>query len=320
MRRSRKVGIMKRLISFFCMIIFGGLLAGCGKEKPVIITEGNVTEETLIVEGLEQDYEFLFLTDTHMVVSDSEDSEQIAANGAERGPQFVDGEGVSSAVQFPAWMNYAVEQQMDAVLFGGDIIDYPSQGNLNYLQDNLAVLSMPYLYTLGNHDWTYPWEYMTEIGETEYLPLLEPMMQGNTVIQRIDVGELTVVAVDNSSGQVNGEALQIYQEILAEGRPTIVVVHVPFLTQSVLTKAREAWTSPVVIGGGNFGGIYPNEASTTFVEMTTAEDSPVVAVLSGHVHFFDKDVIDGEKDVIQIVGDAGFRRQGIKLMISGEAK
>jgi len=318
--RSRKVGIMKRLITFFGMIICLVWLAGCGKARQVTIAEENITEEILVVEGLEQEYQLLFLTDTHMVVKSSEDSEQVAANGAERGPQFVDDEGVSSAVQFPAWMNYAVEQSVDAVLFGGDIIDFPSAGNLECLQGNLDVLTMPYLYTLGNHDWTYPWEYMTETGKEQYLPLLEPMMGGDTVIQRLDIGELTVVAVDNSSGQVNGEALQEYQKILAEGRPTIVLVHVPFLTQSVLTKAREAWSSPVVIGGGNFGGIYPNEASTAFVEMTTAADSPVVAVLSGHVHFFDKDVIDGEKDVIQIVGDAGFERQGIRLKISGEGK
>lgn len=159
---------------------------------------------------------------------------------------------------------------------------------------------------------------MTEKGKAEYRPLLEPVMQGNTIIQRLDIGELTVVAVDNSTGQVCGEALDSYREILAEGRPTIVLVHVPFLTQSVLTKAREVWSSPVVIGGGNYGGIYPNEESTAFIEMTTAADSPVEAVLAGHVHFYDKDYIDGEKQVLQIVGDGGYKRQGMMLRITGE--
>lgn len=295
-------------------------LTGCvGKENEnVTITEENIIKEVITIDGVSGEYDLLFLTDTHMVVNSSEDSEQIAANAAERAPQFVDDKGVSSKLQFPAWMEYAEVQQMDAVLLGGDIIDFPSKGSLEHLQKNLNKLSMPYLYTLGNHDWTFPWEYMTEKGKEEYLPLLEPMMQGNTAISRLDIGELTIVSVDNSANQVNVEALQIYEEILAEGRPTIVMVHVPFMTQSVLGKAKEVWPSPVVIGGGNYGGIYPNDASEAFVELTTEEDSPVVAVLAGHVHFYDKDEIYGEKPVLQLVGDAGFKRQGMLIHVSGK--
>lgn len=312
------VGMMKysKCICLIMAVMVSAVFAAC--DKPVRITEDNVTEESIVVEGLEQEYELLFLTDNHMVVQTLEDYEPVAENAAVRAPMFLDEEGVASAEQFPAWMKYATKHGVDAVLLGGDIIDYPSDGNLEYLQENLDTLTMPYLYTLGNHDWTYPWDYMTEIGKAEYLPLFEPMMEGNTVIHRLDIGELTVVAVDNSSGQVNGEALQLYQAILAEGRPTIVLVHVPFLTPSVLPKAQEVWSSGVVIGGGELGQIYPNEASDAFVEMTTAQDSPVIAVLAGHVHFYDKDYIDGEKPVLQLVGDGGFKRQGMMLHISGQ--
>lgn len=313
---------MKQFMCVCSILLCIAFMTGCTGEtaQEISIEEHNVVQETIVIEGLTQEYDLLFLTDTHMVVNTSDDTEQIATNAATRAPQFVDAEGISSAVQFPAWMEYAAEQQVDAVLLGGDIIDFPSAGLVEHLQKNLNTLDMPYIYTPGNHDWTYPWEYMTEKGKAEYLPLLEPMMQGNTVIQRLDMGEFTIVAVDNSAGQVNDAALEIYAEILAESKPTIVLVHVPFLTQSVLTKAREVWSSGVVIGGGNYGGIYPNEASTAFVNMTTAADSPVVAVLAGHVHFYDKDYIDGEKQVLQLVGDAGFKRQGMILHITGNGK
>lgn len=311
---------MRRLAFLYCVLICTVGLMGCAgkRTEAVTITEENLTKETIIIEGLTEEYDLLFLTDTHMVVSSSEDSEQITANAAERGTQFIDDKGVSSALQFPAWMDYAEAQQVDAMLFGGDIIDFPSKGTLEHLQKNLDKLSMPYLYTLGNHDWTFPWEYMTDKGREEYLPLLEPVMQGNTAINRLDVGELTIVSVDNSTNRVNGEALQTYGEILAEGRPTIVMVHVPFMTQSVLGRAKEVWSSPVVIGAGNYGGIYPDEESQAFVEMTTAADSPVVAVLAGHVHFYDRDDIDGEKPVVQLVGDAGFKRKGMLIHVSGK--
>lgn len=311
---------MKHFLKIICLIICAVTFSGCAKQSVMNmhpVTQESILEEVLVVPGMEQEYELLYLTDMHMVVQASEDTEEQRTLGEERFSMFVNELGVSSAEQFSGWMEYTQEKKPDAVLLGGDVIDYPSVANLHFLQTNLEKLQMPFLYTLGNHDWTYPWEYMTEKARTEYLPLLEPMMQDNTVVHTLDIGELLIVAVDNSTGQVNAEALVEYEQILAQGKPTIVLVHVPFITQSVLTKAREVWTSPVVIGAGNYGGIYPDEASTKFMELTTAKDSPVIVVLAGHVHFYDKDYIVGEKDVLQIVGDAGYKGKGMLLHISG---
>jgi len=311
---------MKYFRVLLCVLLLAVGLIGCAGKKVdrVSITEQDVVWENLVVEGLTEEYDLLFLTDTHMVVSSAEDTEQIAANGVERGVQFVDENGVSSALQFQAWMTYAGEQQVDAVLFGGDIIDYPSKGNLEHLQKNLNMLSVPYIYTPGNHDWTYPWEYMTEIAEQEYRPLLKPYMGDNTYIGTWETEDLLVITVDNSSGQVRPEALETYERLLQTDKPVIVMLHVPLMTQSVLGRAREVWDSPVVLGAGNYGGIYPNEESTRFVELTTAKDSPVELVLAGHVHFYDKDYISGDKDILQIVGDAGFHGSAVRLHISGE--
>lgn len=283
------------------------------------IREEHIIEEYLVIEGLEKEYTLLFLTDTHMVLTSETDSEQVIANAGERGPAFVDAEGLSSVEQFPYWMEYANERGVDAVLFGGDIIDYPSATNIDYLNENLATLDMPYLYTMGNHDWTYPWEYMTEKAIDEYRPLLAPFIKGEDTIQVLEMEDFIVVSIDNSyNNQVPPEIMDTYLELLEGDKPVIVMAHVPFLTQSVLTKAREAWSSPVVIGGGNYGGIYPSAESEAFIQATTAEDSPVIAVLAGHVHFYDKDYIDGDKKVIQIVGDAGYERRAILLHITGD--
>lgn len=282
------------------------------------IQPDHIREEYLVIEGLEKEYELLFLTDTHVIVQSEEDDAQVTANADGRYPVFMDAIGVSAAEQFPYWMKYANEREVDAVLFGGDIIDYPSSANIDFLSENVSKLDMPYLYTLGNHDWTYPWEYMTDKAKQEYIPMLQPVIAENGTIEIMDMEDFLVVSVDNSSGQVHPDALEQYLQVLEQGKPVIVLVHVPFMTQSVLGKANEIWDSPVVIGAGNYGGIYPSEESTAFIEATTAEDSPVIAVLAGHVHFYDKDYIDGEKPVIQIVGNAGFVRSGIVLHITGD--
>ncbi len=289
--------------------------AGCAQETS---WEKQISEETIYVEGLSGEYTLLFLTDTHVIIRDPDGVGEAAANEAARYPTFVNEEGVSSAEQFPEWIRYANELKADAVLLGGDIIDTPSAANLEWLHKQLAGLDMPYLYINGNHDWTYPWEYMTQTGKEAYLPLLEPFMDGNTAIHSLDLGEIVLVGIDDSSNQVNENIFPEYERILRESRPVIVLAHVPFMTQSVLGRAREIWSSPVVIGAGNWGGIYPNEHSEKFISLTTASDSPVELVLAGHVHFHDSDVIEGERDVLQLVGGAGFEGCGMIIHIKGK--
>lgn len=277
----------------------------------------HIAEQTIYVEGLQGDYTLLFLTDTHVVVMDPEAQGQQAENQTERAGLFVNQAGVPSEEQLAEWIDYANENQVDAVLLGGDIIDTSSKANRERLEEQLSRLDMPWLYVLGNHDWTLPWEYTTDMARETCLPLFESFMRGNTAIQRLDLGEFTVVGIDNSSNQVRAEALAEYEEILAEGEPVVVLAHVPFLTQSVLTKAKRTWNSPVVIGGGGYGGIYPDENSQRFMELTTADGSPVELVLTGHVHFYDRDVIVGEKDVLQLTGGAGYLGEACLIRLTG---
>lgn len=314
----KKKKMSKKIIPMLCLAAMMVLFTGCAANNPDNVPwEKHITEEEIIIDGISGEYELLFLTDTHAVVTSKDDTQQIKDNAAVRSPEFKNKEGVSGKKQLSDWIAYANETEVDGVLFGGDIIDYPSPASFAYLEEELSKLNAPYVYTLGNHDWTFPWEYMTEQGKEEYLPQLAPYMEHNTAVHSVDFGEFIVVAVDNSAGQVNGEALAVYEEILNQGKPVIVLVHVPFMTQSVLGKAKDAWSSPVVIGGGNYGGIYPNEESERFDALTTAADSPVAAVIAGHVHFYDKDVIDGKKAVLQLVGDAGFHGSAMRIKVRG---
>ncbi len=308
-RRGNSKWCAAGVIVLLCMA-----MSGCGKSEE---WEKYMTEETVYVEGLEREYTLLFLTDTHVIIPDQNASAQAAENEQARTPMFLHETGVTPAEQFPEWVRYANEIKADAFLLGGDIIDTPSPSNLEWLEEQLAGLDMPYLYVNGNHDWTYPWEYMTDTGKETYLPLLAPYMDGNTAIHSLDLGEITVVGIDDSTNQVNGDVFPEYERLLQEGKPVVVVAHVPFMTQSVLGRAREVWNSPVVIGAGNYGGIYPNEDSEKFEAVTTSSDSPVELVLAGHVHFYDKDIIEGEKNVLQLVGGAGFKGEALLIHLTG---
>lgn len=315
---SRKKETLRRRAKWHAFAIIAIMIltiTGCEGKKN---WEKHVARENLELRGVKGEYDLLFLTDTHVIIRDENASAQAAENEEARYPAFVNEEGVSAAEQFQEWIQYANENEVDAVLLGGDIIDTPSEANLQWLTKQLEQLEMPYLYVNGNHDWTYPWEYMTEAGKKAYLPLLRPLMGGNTVIHSLFFKEFSITGIEDSPGQVEVGVLPEYERVLAEDKPVIVVAHVPLMTQSVLKKAKKVWDSPVVIGAGNYGGIYPNEQSKRFVSLTTAENSPVELVLAGHVHFYDRDVIDGKKKVLQLVGGAGYQGNAILIHISGK--
>ncbi len=293
-------------------------LGGCSYKEAS--WEKRITEETIYVEGLEGEYSFLLLTDSHVVIQDDKASEQERQYVEQRQGMFVNQEGVPSAEQFPAWIAYANESDVDAVLLGGDIIDSPSDANIDWLREQLGELEMPYLYVPGNHDWTYPWEYMTDYGKETYLSRLSPMMQGSTAVQSLEIGELILVGVDNSPGQVNEDAFPLCEELMAQGKPVVVLNHVPYAAEELLPKAVEAWGSPTVIGNGNGGGIWPDDISQRFMDLVTAEGSPVKLVLAGHVHLYDEEMLDEELQLRQIVGAPAYEGCAVLIRVKGSAE
>lgn len=270
----------------------------------------------IVIPELENEYEFLFLTDTHLVTVDENEAEQVKEYTETRYKLFYEQNYTSSMERFDDWIQYANQEKLSGVLFGGDIIDFPSKANLNVLREELSQLEVPYIYTLGNHDWTYPWEYMTASGN-EYREDLEPYMKENTRVHSLEFDEFIIVALDNSNNQFSSDCVEELQEYMEMDKPLILLIHVPLLTQSALTKAKETWKNGVILGGGNYGGIYPDENSAKIIEMINAKDSPVAAVLAGHVHFFDKDMIN--EKVVQIIGGPGYAGVGTLIRITGSS-
>ena len=266
-------------------------------------------ERKIYIPELESDYEIWFLADSHVIAENGSEDEQTAAYAAERKPGFLHESGYTSDVVFSQFIDMANEQKPDLVLLGGDIIDFPSEANVDFLKRELGRLKVPYIMAYGNHDWTFPWEYMTEEGKAKYRPMLEEVMSGNC----LELEDLVVVAADNSSNQVETESLSVLEQVYESDKPIILLTHVPLSTEELIARAKENWNSPVTLGMQVHGGIAPNDISKKLWDMTHEDESVIKAVLAGHVHFAHEEALSDA--TVEIVTDAGFKGKATKIFL-----
>ncbi len=309
----QKMRVSRKLLLAAAILIATFPLMVCGAEKEENYTF-HIVEKNINVPSVKGSYTFLYLTDSHIIKLSGKEDTQVTDNALPRQTAFIDNAGNCSYEKFPEWISYANEADVDMVLLGGDIMDFPSEENLACLTQNLSALNMPYVYTMGNHDWTYPWEYMTPKGRETYRPLFNSFTNNSPAAVITEYEELVVLSVDNSSNQIESAALAKVDEAFSLGKPVILIMHVPFSTTTLLQNASKVWGSPVSIDIANEGGIYPNADTLAFEEKVFAEDSPVVCILAGHVHFADEALLSDR--IPQIVGDAAYKGEGLLLHIN----
>jgi len=302
-------------------IISIGLLAGlllftaCGK-KEIPLT---VSEEQIQIEGLTESFEIIFIADTHLTLCDERDAE-VADKAASRSSSFYSKEGVPSEEVFTALMDYVKKEQPDLLILGGDIIDSAMWASIDYVSQHLNELEIPWIYTMGNHDFEYGTEYFTDIAYEEYLPRLDSITETTDGYQIYHHNSFNILATDDDNSQISEEATLALAELKQEGKPIIVVSHVPFepytddhtlhlLTRQVWGETPEG-NSKVLLG---INSCYPNDDTEDFIDMVTEDDGLVPLVLSGHIHFYHRDMLD--EDTLQVVTGAGYEGHLIKLTL-----
>ncbi len=303
----------RKLITYSILVLICLFLLGCstimfvnyGEFQPNDTYIVRVDEETIVNKDIKNEYSFLFLTDTHLVV-ESEDDTTEEKDFEKTLFGFTNINGIRSEEAFPYWVEYANQMKVDGVLLGGDILSYPTVGGVAFLGDHLNNLNCPYVYTFGNHDWSFPWEYLSD---EKYKEMLSTISEN----QVLEYEDMIILALDDSADQLTEESLNLFKKYYDSGKKLILVMHVPISTPSVSEHSKIDWKRNISIGGD---GITPNEMSNEFIHMVEAEDSPVICILDGHVHFYDRSVL-GNDVTVQIVGDEGYGGYGILLRIKG---
>ncbi len=234
-------------------------------------------------DDIKNKYKFIYISDLHLSqVNENEPDEQIRTSLYNRNKEFwVDEDSSKVDNTLKEIITFTNTEKANALLLGGDIIDSPANSSISTLKNNLKNLKNDYLYTLGNHDWSYPWNYQTESAKEENLPKFEELMD-DTDVSYLEYEDLIILAINSSTNQIEPECLDKIREVLSKQKPTIVMMHVPISTPEIAQKSAELREGRVSAVGE--GGIEPTESTKLAINMILSEEYKVFYVLGAHIH------------------------------------
>lgn len=337
---------MKRRKFLGCSFLSGLAVALKGEENPMnmwtshavfsnqqekIVEHITIQEDQVnyYMSGLDKPFKVLFLSDTHYTIEDERgkpyyDFSKRMGGEAAKPENYGKSNGREKALL--ASLEKAKENQVELVILGGDIINFPSLASVESLKKILDDSGLPWAYISGNHDWHYEGEKGTEFDLRKKWThsVLLPLYQGNNpmcyakVVHRINF-----LFIDDSIYEITQEQLQFLQKEIKRGLPIIVSMHIPiyFPGHSVFYGCG----SP--IWNEAHDHLYqierrlpwPKEGhkEITYQFRKLLLDSPeVIGVLAGHTH---EKKIDTWQHKIQYVSAANFTGKDVMIQfLSGQ--
>ncbi|MBR5601476.1 MAG: metallophosphoesterase, partial [Clostridia bacterium] len=253
---------------------------------------------TITIPGLIKEYKLLQISDLHSSAFSAEEAK--AMDAARRtyitGRRNSFGDGLLlSEERMPIMFGYADEIGADMLLMTGDIIDFPSQLNLSLMYNTLQGLKTPALFALGNHDWCYADDYLTPNAAATYIPEFNKMSVGQPAddpyVRYVEYDEFMIVSVDNSPDYVTASTVDKFLELCEKGKPIILMLHVSLHVDSLVEDCKKVWGKDLGMGGDTGLCAWNPDVQRFYAAVAEDENSPVVAVLAGHVHFNHEDVL-----------------------------
>ncbi len=274
---------------------------------------------TVVIPGLTKEYKFLHVTDSHVSAFSDADAKSWTAtrlnyNTARRNSFAAD--GLLAEERFPLLFSYADEIQADGMFLTGDLIDFPSEKNIALLYENINRVKAKSIFCLGNHDWNYSDDYMTGNSVAVNRPLFNDLTGGDPYFSYAEYDEFIVAAIDNSSDVVTQETVDKFLALYEKNKPIILLLHVPFHVDTLEPDVRKAWGNRnITMGPGAMGSDW-GSVIQLYNAVCVDENTPVVAVFSGHVHFNHEDVFPN--GVPQYVTSTGYTGDCRVVTVKGE--
>ncbi len=245
-----------------------------------------IEEVEVQIPGLDREYTLAWVSDLHLI-SDHEAGEVQKVYLYDLEERYetlpVTEDGLHAEELWPEIIKYLNAGSFDAIIFGGDMMDYCSTSNVSIIQSGLEQLYAPYLYIRADHD------YGTWYGGNSFTDAdaqrLHAGIDGDTLEGKyLDFGEFIVAGVNNSTKDMPNDQLYMLEDLYNLGKPVIAVTHVPYASEvdgSLKTLSMQVRNEPYYWGDGRY---MPNDNTQEYLHMIYRENTKVRQVLAGHLH------------------------------------
>lgn len=239
-----------------------------------------IQENTLFIDlGISREYTIIQFSDVHAVTyqKETDNSEAIdqaifqekvwmkqRIDFAKKFKEKFEPESMLSSTEcLDRLIDYSNKNHPDLVLLTGDIIDYYSLSNCDYLKRSIGRLESPYLFSCGNH----------ESPSNRF----QDICKGNCDFSCVDFGEFFVVSINNSNRKIKPSQIESFEILLKCKKPIILAMHIPMMTEYNLLEFMQL--------DSYYSMKYNDcdEISSQFIHLVSSCDE-VKAVLCGHTH------------------------------------
>ncbi len=259
------------------------------------VNEKNILKRTIYV-GAKQPFRALHISDTHLTRCDARDDERKNRLAVKRERIFPYQEQMLDFVSA-----YAKKENIP-ILHTGDIIDFVSEANLDYVKKFTAENDV--FMAAGNHEFSL---YVGEAWEdAEYrnksLAHVQESFTNDIRFAKREIHGVNFVAIDNSYYLFEKEQLDALKKVVEEGKPIVLMLHDPLYTERIFRYQTEEKGSECgyVVGApeekmkGYSDHRYRQQKADAITEETVAyiKNEPLIkALLIGHMHYNFEDAV-----------------------------
>lgn len=254
-----------------------------------MLTKNGFTKKEIIIPGLKKNYRILQISDAHVVSMDQREEGFFIEEGPHKGKKLTDFgkmrqnrftyEADDTSSRFAALCDHIKEHPdcADAVVFTGDILDFFTESAFSFVSENISKLTLPYMFTLGNHDMI-----MSRMSNSEVRSRFLSLCGGDTYLQKKKLGELCLIGVDNTDNLYEPHTLSRLDEAMKNEENVLLFQHVPLCTNDLHLYTLSQGHKDYSIGED---GVHPDCSWKEFFEKITAKNSGVKALICGDCHF-----------------------------------
>ena len=181
--------------------------------------------------GANKTTKFLHITDTHLCRVYESEGEKLVNLGKRRNERaFGDEEKIEK--YFEEALEYAKKND-DLIVYTGDIYDFLSQSNFDYM--DMALSQMDYVYAAGNHDFcTAPGAAKEDYDfKIKQIRIVAPHVKSNLLFDSRIINGINLITMDNSYYQFTSGQLDMLKAETSKGYPVILFVHNPFYNEQI---------------------------------------------------------------------------------------